>query len=153
MEDLIERSRKRFEALDLIVKQAQAVGEEYHKLRSFLEQADQVAQLLDPKKSVPPSPASSKDTKPHKPPLKNAHGTVMTADLAEYVLKLHGPRLHLNKMIELMHTEGWEGSGDARRDYKSAYQNLNDKKKRFHNVGENIWELVQVTDAAKKILP
>jgi hypothetical protein len=113
-----------------------------------LEQVDQVTQLLDPKESVPPSLGPIRDigdTKPKKPPLKNAHGTVMTADLAEYVLKVHGPRLHLNKIIELMRSEGWGGSGDARRDYKSTYQNLKDKNKRFRNVGKNIWELVSAS--------
>jgi hypothetical protein len=127
-----------------MMAEAQSHNAEWQQLKSFLNQVDYVAQFFDEKKKpASPTPeAPSADAKPKRPALKNARGVVMTADLAEYVLKVHGPRLHLNKIIEFMREEGWEGSGDAHRDYKSTYQNLNDKKKRFRNVGENIWELV-----------
>jgi hypothetical protein len=144
-EDLIARSRKRYEQLDRLMEEARLHNDEYQQLKQFLYQVDQVAKLFEPKPEPAPEPvplSGAVATKIPKPPLKNAHGTVMTADLAEYVIRVHGPSLHINKIIEFMRGEGWEGSGDPRRDYKSVIQNLKDKTKRFRNIGKNVWELV-----------
>jgi hypothetical protein len=39
--------------------------------------------------------------------------------------------------------EGWKGSGDRRKDWKNLFNNLSSKKKRFRNVGRNMWECVE----------
>jgi len=67
----------------------------------------------------------------------------MTSDLADWVLLVHGPRLHLNIILDRMIEEGWKGSGDRRKDWKNLFNNLNGKKKRFRNVGKNVWERIE----------
>jgi hypothetical protein len=64
----------------------------------------------------------------------------MTAELADYVLQVHGPKLHLGKILGHMRAEGWAGAGDPAKDLKNLYNNLWAKKDRFRNVGKNIWE-------------
>jgi hypothetical protein len=116
------------------------VNQEYIELRESIVQLDRLVERFDKASQTLPPP--KQEPKIEKPALKNAHGVVMTADLAEYVIRVHGPRLHINKIIDGMRAEGWPGSGDPRRDYKSVIQNLKDKIKRFRNIGKNVWELV-----------
>lgn len=155
MEDLIQKARERYAELARIMETAQAAAPEFQELRVFLEMADTVKKRFTPETNrgaaaeegagTDSSAFSSRAQKAApipRPPLKR-DGVNMTSDLADYVLRVHGPRLHLNDILAHMIEEGWKGSGDHKKDWKNLFNNLNGKKKRFRNVGQNTWERVE----------
>lgn len=155
MEDLIQKARERYSELTKIMEAAQAAGPEYQELGIFLKMANAVEKRFTPETHPGAAVDESTGAKPSalasrvqkispfpRPPLQR-DGVNMTSNLADWVLQVHGPRLHLNMILDRMIEEGWKGSGDRRKDWKNLFNNLNGKKKRFRNVGKNVWERVE----------
>jgi hypothetical protein len=152
MADLVQKARERFAELTKIIEAAQAVGQEWSELNSFLNQVETVRKRLEPqtgKDSEPERLPEPRVARPARPPLQK-DGVNMTADLAEFVLAVHGPKMHLEDVLKHMLEEGWVGTGDHARDLKNLYNNLWAKKERFRNVGKNIWERVEAGDLTKQ---
>jgi len=142
--DLIQKARDRFDELTKIMNAADSARQEWQELRAFLDTAEMVRKRLDPAKvtttaQVPPALLVPPIARP---PLQK-DGVNQSADLADYVLQVHGPQLHLNAILDHMIEEGWQGSGNRRKDWKNLFNNLSSKKKRFRNVGGNTWKRVE----------
>ena len=141
MDDLIEKSRRRLAEVSKIIDAARAVESEFNLLSAFLLQVDAVRKRLEPGTSDSAQPHTQTTSGPERPQLQK-DGVNQTAELADYVLRVYGPRIRLNDILDRLAEEGWKGSGNRRKDWKNLYNNLSSKKKRFRNVGKNVWERV-----------
>lgn len=149
MDKVIELAQERFAELSQILTRANEVREEWLELKAFLENAEQVQQRLDPSGAVPRFlPAQTVDMPPALRPVVIKRMEKST-ELADYVLRNHGPQLHVTEVLERMSANGWIGSGDARKDYKNIHQLLASKPKRFRSLGKGMFERLGKAELGK----
>lgn len=137
--DIIEKAQQRYAELAEVVENAKRARSEMALLKEFMRQA----RSLFPEEF--PAPTEVKEDQRAQPP----DSTYSTSSMAEYVLKVYGPRLHINEILAKMRVEKWSGTGDAAKDKKTLYNGMSVKKDRFKNVGRNIWELTETKTASE----
>ena len=137
--DVVQKARERYEQIKAQIEAADAARPEFERLGAFLKEADEIGSQL-----------GSPETKQHEAPaIQNARSRAfgmdgeLTGAMAEKVLEMYGPGLHVNAILERLYEAGWKGSGDRKKDYKNLFNNLNGKPKRFRKVAMATFELIK----------
>ena len=98
--DIIEKAQQRYAELAEVVENAKRARSEMALLKEFMRQA----RSLFPEEF--PAPTEVKEDQRAQPP----DSTYSTSSMAEYVLKVYGPRLHINEILAKMRVEKWSGT-------------------------------------------
>ena len=132
--DVVEKARERHAQLKAQIEAAESMRPEFERLEAFLKQADEIEQQL-----------AADDMNTAKFPRSRAFGGdgEMTGDMAAKVLETHGPRLHIDRILDGLYEDGWVGSKIRKKDYKNVYQNLSSKPKRFRSLGGATFEIIR----------
>ncbi len=134
-EDIIQKARKRFEETSKIIAEAEKVRAEHNRLSQFLETAKQLSAAM-PGNGHRPVEKPAAQIPAVQPPNMNI------PDRAFEILKAKGS-LHLSDLFLEMRRLGWKSTGDDGKDKKTLNTSLSTRPKRFHNLGKNVWEVVE----------
>jgi hypothetical protein len=146
----IEAAKRRFREVQEIMGRAAQVRQEYHDLEAFLRQAHHLfpdafdewpLPGLDGVPLVPVNRKMSSSIAPSEAPQKQrVGGKLRTSDIAEWVLKVHGP-LHIREIMRRMRDQGWARNRDDIKAEKTLFNVMASHADRFTNKGKNVWGL------------
>ena len=134
--DVFEKARNRHRDLSKIIQAAEDVRLEWTQLQEFLAMAQRLF------------PDDVGDGTGTAPSAQVGHQSVddqlviTIADRAEQILRKRG-RLHMKELFREMRAAGWKATGDDGKDLKNLRNTMYSRKKRFKNIGNNTWEILQ----------
>ena len=134
-DDIIQQAQKRFEETSKIIAKAEEVRAEHNQLSQFLEIAKQLSTTL-PGNGRRPVEKPAVQVPALQPP------NMSIPDRAFAILKTKG-KLHLSELFLEMRRLGWKSTGDNVKDKKNLNTSLSTRPTRFHNLGKNVWEVVE----------
>jgi hypothetical protein len=134
--DVFEKARTRHRELSRIIQAADDVRVEWTQLQEFLA----MAQKLFPN-DIGDGAGDTVGAPPEHPAV-NGQPVVTIADRAEQILRKRG-RLHMKELFREMRAAGWKATGEDGNDVKNLRNTMSNRPKKFKNVGNNTWEMVQ----------
>jgi len=149
--ELIEHARARRDELRRIIDSATA---EWQELNDFLQHAEKVEKRLTSRIAVTPAPAfigmhgGRPETSIQRPEITKRESQ-NTTELIDFVMSIHGPRMHVKDILVKLIDEGWHATGNSRKDYKNVYAAVLAKPDRFKNLGKAVFERIGEPKAAR----
>lgn len=124
----------RLAELDKIIEESEAERSELRNLAELLEKYE--PKLAAPSQLQIAIRAAESAFGPRKIKTENS------SDIAYQALAGRG-ELHINDIIAAMREAGWQGSGDARKDYKNIHQLLASNTKRFSGTNRGYFQRIE----------
>ena len=134
--DVFEKARNRHRELSRIIQAAEDVRVEWTQLQEFLA----MAQRLFPNDIGDGTGDAAGAPTGHQ--AVNGQPVITIADRAEQILRKRG-RLHMKELFREMRSSGWKATENDSKDVKNLRNTVASRPKRFKNIGNNTWEVVQ----------